>query len=122
MGEPGGAKFVSERGGEVHQVGRFRPTGQMNDVHRRLAERYKQMASDLERREIHSILSGNRSTPPPVPHFEDSTAYSGRRLCRLFIPEAVEGLLQTLDETRLLLTPSHMAPLFVPVSNFDGGG
>jgi hypothetical protein len=32
----------------------------MNDVHRRLAERYKQMASDLERREIftHSILSG----------------------------------------------------------------
>jgi hypothetical protein len=44
------------------------------------------------------------------------------RLCRLFIPEAVEGLLETLDETRLLLTPSHMAPLFVPPSGFDGGG
>jgi hypothetical protein len=31
----------------------------MNDVHRRLAERYKRMASDLERREIftNSILS-----------------------------------------------------------------
>ena len=32
----------------------------MNDVHRRLAERYKQMASDLERRETFTtfIISG----------------------------------------------------------------
>jgi hypothetical protein len=28
----------------------------------------------------------------------------------LFIPEAVEGQLQTLDETRLLLTLGHVAP------------
>jgi hypothetical protein len=35
------------------------PQDMMNDVHRRLAERYKRMASDLERREIftNSILS-----------------------------------------------------------------
>jgi hypothetical protein len=28
----------------------------------------------------------------------------------LFIPEAVKGLLQSLDETRLLLTLGHVAP------------
>jgi hypothetical protein len=44
------------------------------------------------------------------------------RLCLLFIPEAVKGLLQTLDETGFLLTPGHVAPLFVPASSFDGGG
>jgi hypothetical protein len=36
------------------------PQDMMNDGHRRLAERYNRMASDLERREIftNSILSG----------------------------------------------------------------
>jgi hypothetical protein len=29
----------------------------------------------------------------------------------LFIPEAMEGLLQTLDEIQLLLTLGHVAPL-----------
>jgi hypothetical protein len=40
----------------------------------------------------------NEAWPLPIP-----------RLCRLFISESVEGLLQTFDETRLLLTPSHVA-------------
>jgi hypothetical protein len=43
----------------------------------------------------------------------EERAAKSSRLCRLFIPEAMEGLLQTLDETRLLLTPSHVAPPFL---------
>jgi hypothetical protein len=69
----------------------------------------------------------NEAGPLPIsaernPNHQTNALRRALVLCRLFIPEAVEGLLQALDETRLLLTPSHVAPLFVPASSFDVGG
>jgi hypothetical protein len=43
------------------------PQDMMNDVHRRLAERYKQMASDLERRETFTFYNFGQIGRAPRP-------------------------------------------------------
>jgi hypothetical protein len=58
-----GAERAKRYGKEAEKYAKLAASGpqdMMNDVHRRLAERYKQMASDLERREIFTnfIISG----------------------------------------------------------------
>jgi hypothetical protein len=50
--------------------------------------------------EVAGLLKMNASTPIA-------------RLCLLFISEAEKGLLQTFDETQLLLTRGHVAPPFL---------
>jgi hypothetical protein len=58
-----GAERAKRYGKEAEKYAKLAASGpqdMMNDVHRRLAERYKQMASDLERRETFTnfIISG----------------------------------------------------------------